>query len=61
MNDNPKFVKETLLNIVRSMDNDKSRFVRNPEKDFTRRRTLDFQTMIKFILSAVPTHWQLKL
>ena len=52
MNDNPKFVKETLLNIVRSMDNDKSRFVRNPEKDFTRRRTLDFQTMIKFILSA---------
>ena len=40
MNDNPRFVKETLLNIVRSMDNDKSRFVRNPEKDFTRRRTL---------------------
>lgn len=34
------------------MVNEKNKFVRNPKKDFSRQRTFDFATMIKFILSA---------
>ncbi len=52
MNNNPDFVKNTLLNVIDSMAMHKDEFVRNPEKDFTRKRTFDFSTMIRFILSA---------
>lgn len=52
MNDNPNFVKKTLMRTIHSLEEHKNEFVRNPGKDFTRRRTFDFSTMIKFILSA---------
>lgn len=52
MNNNPNFVKKTLLKVINSMATCKDKFVRNPGKDFIRQRTFDFSTMIKFILSA---------
>lgn len=52
MKKHSKFVKRTLNRIISSMEKQKNNFVRCPNRDFTRHRSLDFSTMIKFILSA---------
>lgn len=52
MNNYPDFVKRTLCSIIDAMELQKEKFVRNPGRDFIRRRIFDFSTMIKFILSA---------
>ena len=52
MNNYPEFVKRTLCSVIDAMELQKEKFVRNPEKDFTRHRIFDFSTMIKFVLSA---------
>ena len=52
MNVNPNFVKKTLCSVIEAVEEQKEKFVRNPEKDFVRHRIFDFSTMIKFILSA---------
>lgn len=52
MNDYPNFVKNTLCSVIDTMELQKDKFVKNPGKDFSRHRTLDFATMIKFVLSA---------
>ena len=44
-------VKETLLSIIREMSTAPWLFVKSPERDFTRNRKLDFETLIRFFLS----------
>lgn len=52
MNEYPEFVKNKLLSIIDFMSEHVCDFVRNPGRDFVRCRSLDFKTMVKFILSA---------
>lgn len=51
MNKHPNFVKNTLCSIIASMAQNVENFVREPGKDFSRRRTFDFETLIQFVLS----------
>ena len=44
-------IKENLLGIIEQMNDYQWLFVKNPEKDFTRNRKLDFKTMIRLLLS----------
>lgn len=44
-------VKENLMNIINQMDKHQWLFVKNPGKDFTRNRKLDFKTMIGLLLN----------
>ena len=51
MTDLTKNIKEILLDIIKSMAKYPWLFVKNPKKDFTRKRKLDFETMILLLLS----------
>lgn len=44
-------VKTTLWDIIEEMSHSVSSFVKNPDKDFSRRRKLDFQKMMQLIIS----------
>lgn len=46
-----KQVKENLLDIINQMAEHQWLFVKNPDKDFTRNRKLDFKTMFSLLLS----------
>ena len=47
----PETVKTTLWDIIDEMSLSISSFVKNPDKDFLRRRKLDFQKMMRLIIS----------
>ena len=47
----PEMVKTTLWNIIDEMSQSLSSFVKNPDKDFIRKRKLDFQKMMRLIIS----------
>lgn len=47
----PETVKSRLFYIINEMSCSKESFVKHPEKDFTRKRTLDFSKMIHLMLS----------
>ena len=51
MTDLTKNIKEILLDIIKSMAKYPWLFVKNPKKDFTRKRKLDFETMILLLLA----------
>ena len=42
---------KVLDSIINDIESDIKKFVNNPEKDFTRKRKLDFKTMIKLMIS----------
>lgn len=44
-------VKSVLENLIDEFELKKSDYCKNPEKDFTRKRKLDFKTMIKILIS----------
>lgn len=44
-------IKENLMDIIEQMNEYQWLFVKNPEKDFTRNRKLDFKTMIELLLN----------
>lgn len=44
-------IKENLMDIIEQMSEYQWLFVKNPEKDFTRNRKLDFKTMIELLLN----------
>lgn len=46
-----KFVKKILFEEITKLDVNKNEFLRNPDKDFSKIRKLDFSTMVKIILS----------
>lgn len=46
-----KLLKRKLTGIINDMASDVKSFVVNPEKDFTRKRKLDFKTMFKFFIN----------
>ena len=46
----PQKVKSTLWAIVNSMNSSMDKFVKNPEKDFTRDRKLGFLQLVRFFL-----------
>ena len=47
----PETVKTTLWDIIDEMSLSISSFVNNPDKDFLRRRKLDFKKMMRLIIS----------
>lgn len=51
MNEYPKAIKETLMSIIDEMSAQPARFVKTPEKDFTRKRKLPFEFIIQILLS----------
>lgn len=51
MNEYANLVKSNLENVVSEMDTCSYLFSKNPEKDFTRKRKLDFKKMIHSLLS----------
>lgn len=51
MNDYPIVVKERLTAIIREIANSPGLFVKNPDKDFTRKRKLPFETVVQFLLA----------
>lgn len=44
-------VKNILLNTIKEMSSNSSLFVKDPSRDYTRKRKLDFETFFKFFLS----------
>ena len=51
MNDFPQNLKQKVLDIIQEMGLNPSPFVKNPDSDFTRKRKLDFETLLKLTLS----------
>lgn len=51
MNEYPNAVKHRLTAIITQMAKSPPLFVKNPQRDFTRKRKLPFKTMMHFILS----------
>lgn len=51
MNEHSNFVKNALISTIEDMSRNVDAFVRQPGKDFSRKRIFDFSTMLKFILS----------
>jgi hypothetical protein len=51
MNEYPTALKEKLLSIIRGMASSSGDFVKNPEKDFTRKRKLPFEAVMQIIIS----------
>ena len=45
------FVRETLISLIRKMSANPALYVKNPEKDFTRKRKLPFQEMMSLLIS----------
>jgi hypothetical protein len=51
MNEYPTTVKETLTALIKGMSAEPALFVKNPEKDFTRKRKLPFEIMVQVLLT----------
>jgi hypothetical protein len=51
MNQHPTSVKETLTSLIKEMAASPALFVTDPERDFTRKRKLPFDTVIQLLLS----------
>lgn len=51
MNEYPNIVKEKLTSLINGMSRDPALFVKNPERDFTRKRKLCFKTMMQLLIS----------
>lgn len=51
MSDYPTAVKETLTSLIMGMAASPTPFVKNPEKDFTRKRKLPFETVVQLLIS----------
>ena len=49
----PEIVKTTLRDIIDEMSRSLSSFVKNPDKDFIRKRKLDFKKMMHLIVEEV--------
>ncbi len=45
------YIKNSLLKILNSMNSERSRFVKDPDKDFTRTRKCSFQTLLLLLLT----------
>jgi hypothetical protein len=50
--DHPQHVKGTMLSIISGMEGDLDRFVKAPGRDFTRKRKLDFTTVMLLLLTS---------
>ena len=48
---NPHIVREILLQLIQSMQQNLEPFVKNPQKDFSRKRSLPFSDVIQIILT----------
>ena len=47
----PKFLRGMLLSMIRKMGEHPEQYVRQPGRDFTRSRTLTFETVISLLLT----------
>ena len=50
MKNNPKSMRNALFALIRETAKNASAFVRDPERDFTRKRKLDMETMILILI-----------
>ena len=50
MKNKPKSMRNALLALIRETAKNASAFVRDPERDFTRKRKLDMETMILILI-----------
>ena len=50
MKPTPDTIKKRLMSIIKDMSADPRLFVKNPERDFTRNRKLNFESMMRFLL-----------
>ena len=50
MNDFPRKITKTLLQIIETMESERSKHVKNPGIDFSRKRKMDFKSLILFML-----------
>lgn len=50
MNDFPRKITKTLLQIIETMESERSNHVKNPGIDFSRKRKMDFKSLILFML-----------
>ncbi|BFH69180.1 hypothetical protein J27TS7_05180 [Paenibacillus dendritiformis] len=51
MNEYANSLKETLPSLIREMAAAPAPYVKNPEKDFTRKKKLSFETVIQLLIS----------
>lgn len=51
MNDYPNSVKETLSSLIAELSANPALYVKNPGKDFTRKRKLPFETVVQMLIS----------
>lgn len=51
MNEYPNMLKEKLTSLIKGMSESRTPFVKDPDKDFIRKRKLPFETMVKSIIS----------
>src|SRR6218665_647863 len=51
MNEYANLLKETLTSLIREMAAAPAPYVKNPEKDFTRKKKLPFETVMQFLIS----------
>lgn len=51
MNDYPNLIKERLTSIIKEMLGTLENFVKNPDKDFTRKRKLTFEIVMQLLIS----------
>ena len=47
----PEHVKSLLFSDIKAMSESPGRFAKNPETDFSRKRKLDFENLLRFIVS----------
>jgi len=51
MNDYPNAIKETLSSLIAELSESPTLYVKNPGKDFTRKRKLPFETVVQLLIS----------
>ncbi len=51
MNEHPNIVKKALISVIKEMSASPALFVKDPERNFTRKRKLPFETMLRLLLS----------
>lgn len=52
MNEYPNSLKQTLTSLIREMSAAPAPYVKNPEKDFTRKKKLPFETVMQLLIST---------
>ncbi|WP_261301691.1 hypothetical protein [Paenibacillus andongensis] len=58
MNEYANSLKQTLTSLIREMSAAPAPYVKSPEKDFTRKKKLPFETVMQLLISMMATAYQ---